>query len=232
MAKSNYINKNDSGFSAQTLGFKNNIGSYAALLGLSAAQVLAQAADADYFAYVLGCQQAMQNGAQQWTIWKDLTRDGGTLPSDGAPVAPVFSAPVTPVAPGIEARFRALAQQIKANPNYNPAMGKALGIEGAEQAGPDLTTVQPEIGAAINGGRVDVSWGWNGCRSALDMCELQVDRGDGKGFVVLAYDTTPGYVDTAPFPPVPTRWTYKAIYRVDDAQTGQWSKLVSITVGG
>jgi hypothetical protein len=27
-------------------------------------------------------------------------------------------------------------------------------------------------------------------------------------------------------------WTYKAIYRVGDAQVGQWSNPVSITVGG
>ena len=58
-----------------------------------------------------------------------------------------------------------------------------------------------------------------------------MDRGDGKGFVPLAFDTTPGYVDTQPFPATPTKWTYKAIYRVNDAQTGQWSNPVTITVG-
>ena len=46
----------------------------------------------------------------------------------------------------------------------------------------------------------------------------------------LFIDTTPGYVDTAPFPAVPTKWTYRAIYRVDDAQVGQWSAPVSVTV--
>jgi hypothetical protein len=39
-------------------------------------------------------------------------------------------------------------------------------------------------------------------------------------------------VDTAPFPAAPTKWTYKAIYRVNDAQVGLWSNPVSITVGG
>jgi hypothetical protein len=43
------------------------------------------------------------------------------------------------------------------------------------------------------------------------------------------HDTMPGYVDTAPFPAAPTQWTYKAIYRVDDAQIGQ---PVSLAVGG
>ena len=64
----------------------------------------------------------------------------------------------------------------------------------------------------------------------LDLCELQVDRGDGKGFIPLAFDTTPGYTDTAPFPATPVKWTYRAIYRVGDTQVGIWSAPVSITV--
>ena len=66
----------------------------------------------------------------------------------------------------------------------------------------------------------------------LDLLEIQVDRGDGKGFTLLTYDTTPGYNDTAPLPAAPVKWTYKAIYRVGDAQVGVWSNPVSITVGG
>jgi hypothetical protein len=64
------------------------------------------------------------------------------------------------------------------------------------------------------------------------MCEIQVDRGDGKGFIDLAFDTTPGYTDTAPLPAAPAKWTYRAIYRVNDAQVGLWSKPVTVAVGG
>ena len=64
----------------------------------------------------------------------------------------------------------------------------------------------------------------------LDICELQVDRADGKGFILLAYDTTPGYTDTQPFPAAPATWTYRAIYRVGDKQVGVWSNPVSVTV--
>jgi hypothetical protein len=28
------------------------------------------------------------------------------------------------------------------------------------------------------------------------------------------------------------KWTYQAIYRVGDGRVGQWSKPVSVTVGG
>jgi len=130
MAKTNYVNTSDEGFSAQLQTFKNTVGAYAVALGVAPATVTAQAADADYFQYVLACQAMMRNGGVQWTGWKDLMRDGGTPPPGGAPVAPTFPTAVPAVAPGIEVRFRNLVKQIKPHANYNEAIGEALGIEG------------------------------------------------------------------------------------------------------
>ena len=59
-----------------------------------------------------------------------------------------------------------------------------------------------------------------------------MDRSDTHGFVLLTIDTTPNYTDTQPWPTAKTIWTYKAIYRADDAQVGHWSQPVSVTVGG
>lgn len=42
--------------------------------------------------------------------------------------------------------------------------------------------------------------------------------------------SSPGYTDTQAFPAAPAIWTYRAIYRVGDNQTGQWSLPVSVTV--
>ncbi|MBI3414311.1 MAG: hypothetical protein HY043_03160 [Verrucomicrobia bacterium] len=232
MAKSDYINPNDEAFNAQLQTFQAGIGNYSAILGVTPAQIASQAADAAYFDYCLQCLALMSNGGQQWTAWKNLERDGGTPPASGAPVAPTFPPAVPAVAPGIEVRFRALVQLIKANDNYNAAIGQALGIEGPDHTGPDLTTIQPVIGATISGGHVLVKWGWGGNSAYLDMCELQVDRGDGNGYVLLAYDTTPNYNDTQPFPAAPVKWTYRGIYRVGDSRVGQWSLPVSVTAGG
>jgi hypothetical protein len=230
MAKSSYISPGDEGFAAQLQTFKNAVPAYAGTLNLTTTETKPQADDADYFSYVLACQQIMQNGARQWTGWKDLERRGGDLPPSGEPVPPVFPPAVTAVPPGIEARFRALVKQIKAQPSYNESIGQALGIEGSQQAGPDYATLQPDISATINGTHVDVGWNWSGFSNFLDQIEIQVDR--GQGFVPLAFDTTPGYVDTQPFPAAPVKWTYQAIYRVGDGRVGQWSKPVSVTVGG
>ena len=109
---------------------------------------------------------------------------------------------------------------------------KRLALKVRNKPAPDLTTIQPLIDAVISGNHVNVKWDWGGNRAFLDICELQVDRNDGKGFVLLAYDTTPGYTDTQPFPATPAILAYRAIYRVGDSQTGQWSLPVSVTVPG
>ena len=231
MPKRDYLDPNDDAFSAQLQTFKTNIGSYATVLVVTPAQVTAQAADANYSAYVIACHLTMQQGAQQWTKWKDFVRGGGTAPPTGTPAAPVFPTTVAAVMLGIEIRFRALVQQIKRSAGYNEGIGEALGIEGPVQSPPPAGTLQPVIDLLIEGNRVIVKWGWQGHRAFIDLCELQVDRGDGHGFVLLAYDTTPGYTDTAPFPATPVKWKYRAIYRKADAQVGVWSDEVAITVG-
>ncbi len=232
MARNDYIQPSDDGFAAQLQAFKTAITPYVGAFGLSGAEVGAQAADADYFSYVIAAHKNIQQTAQQWTAWKDIARDGGTADDAGAPDAPALPAAVPPVDPGIESRFRALVRRLKASPAYNVSIGEALGIEGTQPSGPDMATIQPDISARISGTEVQVKWGWGGQRESLNMCELQVDRGDGKGFVLLAFDTTPNYNDSTPFPIAPAKWTYRAIYHAGDQRVGQWSKPVSVAVGG
>jgi hypothetical protein len=86
----------------------------------------------------------------------------------------------------VEAWFRAPVKSLKANANHNESIGDALSIEGARQSAPDLTTLKPEIDVQISGNRVEVDRNWQGNAAFLDLCEILVDRGDGKGFVLLA----------------------------------------------
>ncbi len=230
MPKSDYLKKKDAELSAQLTTFRLNIGNYPAL-GLTAAQITSQANDALYFAHVLACQDVCSNCSQQWTAWKDIMRDGGAPPASGAPGEHTFPPTVAPVAPGIVARFRALVALVKASPAYNTAIGEALGIEAPEQTGPDFTSFGPQLELVMQGGLVFILWSWLGQRAFLSQIEICVDRGDGKGFVFLAADTTPNYLDTTPIPATPAKWAYKAIYHLGDQRIGQWSPVVSITVG-
>lgn len=208
---------------------RDNIGPYVALFGLNPSEITGQAADATYYRQALSLAATMLAAGQQWTAWKGIVLTGT---SGTEPVLPAKPAgfPVAVLA-GILARFLALARAIKNHKNYTVAIGQILGLEGPDQTGPDMATVQADLNVRIAGNTVEIPWGWGGNSAFLDMIELQVDR-DGQGFKLLAFDTTPGYVDTTPFPATPTKWTYRGIYRVGDAQVGQWSKEVSVTVGG
>ena len=73
--------------------------------------------------------------------------------------------------------------------------------------------------------------GWT--KQGMDSLEIWVDRGNG-AFVFLTIDTVPDYLDTfaLPAPGTSALWKYKAIYRFNDEQVGQWSDVASISVMG
>jgi hypothetical protein len=137
-----------------------------------------------------------------------------------------------PVNTGALNRIFALVQTIKNSGKCSDTNAGILGIVGDDQSGPDYATLQAVINAILNGGQVQIKWNWGGNGAFLDCCEIQVDRADGRGFVLLTIDTTPGYTDTQPFPAAKTVWIYRAIYQVNDARVGVWSQAVSVVVGG
>ncbi len=230
MSKAYFLSSTESGKARNFTQFRDNIGPYTATFGLDAADLSQQAKDATYYSELLTLAGTMGDAGQQWTKWKStaLTGSAGTEPILPAKLA---SFPAS-VPAGILPRYLTLVKAIKNHKAYTPVIGQILGIEGAEQAGPDLDALQPVFTLVLTGGVVKVLWNWGGNSAYLDLCELRVDRNDGKGFTLLAMDSTPGYEDSFGFPATPTKWSYKAIYRVGDNQVGQWSAEVSITVGG
>ena len=234
MAKIDLIPKSDLAFAAQLRAFKHNIPKFAATLGVTPEQVAGQAADADFYQYVVQCQQSMLSTTRGWTALRKIMRKGDSTADDKTlPTVLAHALPPTPtVVPfGIERRFRALAKQVKLSANFTASMGAELGIEAKSHAAPDLTTVRPELTATVNGDHVDLGWTWRGWRKFLDLCVIEVDRGDGRGFVPLLSSTRPGSKDITPFPAATAHWQYRAIYQVGDKFVGQWSRVANVLVG-
>ncbi len=234
MPKSDFLATDDNGKASQFVLFRDNVGQFLTTLGVLPAdpEIVQQAADATRYRAIVDFCGNMQNAAQGWTAEKNYERDGGDTAPAGQ-IVPVLPAGFpTAVPPGIVRRFRDLVRRFRATKNYTLTIGQALGIEGTVQNGPDMATIQAILTLSIVGNAVLVGWGWQGFSAFLDMLEIQVDRNDTKGWVFLTYDTTPNYTDTHPLPATPMKWKYRAIYRVGDAQVGQWSNTVEITVGG
>ena len=227
MPKSYYLPSDDAGRLAWINNYSAKLPSYSAALGLSSDDVAAVTADAAFFAYALNAQQQIAAYAQQWTTYKNAARDGSGASLGLLPVAPVFGAAPTAVAPGIISRVKAMVARIKPAPGYTDAIGQALQIIGADQI-VDVNSMKPVLDVQLDAGQVDINW----TKQGMDGIEIQVDR--GTGFVFLAIDTIPNYTDTQPMPAAgqSALWKYKAIYHQTDQRVGQWSDIVSIPVAG
>ena len=217
------------------VNFCNKLPGHATALGLTNAQRDAALADACWLVYVL---QSWLGAAR---AWGPATTAAATLAQTGDGTAlmvlPVFAAPalpvgVVPVNTGALARLFTFIELLKDSGQVTEPIGLDLRIFGSEMVGPDLNTVKPDFTATITATHIFLDWNWGGNAAYLEQIEIQVDRGTGAGFVFLVQDSTPGYNDTAPRPATLTKWTYRAIYRVGDAQVGLWSDPVSVIVGG
>lgn len=210
--------------------FKNKLPGYAATLGLSAGVATALVADCEWLIYVLGTWlPAVRTFSEACTnASKDAQDgDGSTLMS-----LPTFTAPAggTPVNNGALQRIFSAVQQIRDVPACDNTIANDLGLIGSQKGMPDWAVFGPVLRVRHAAGGVTVEWGWQNKREFLHMIEIQVNR--GAGWQTLAFDTTPGYIDTEPIPATPTKWEYRAIYRVEDQRIGQWSAVVSVIVGG
>lgn len=214
--------------------FCSKLPSYSATLGLTAPQLTAALADANWLIYVL---EHWLPAARAWGLSTTSALNEAESGTGGSvQTLPAFTAPALPngtasVNPGALDRLFALVQSIKEGGKLTDTISTNLRLTGTAQAGPDLATLQPVISASASGSSVNVKWGWGGHGAFLESCEIQVDRGTGYG--LLTIDTTPNYTDTQAFPAGQSAlWKYKAIYRQDDQRVGVWSEVVTVAVAG
>ena len=200
---------------------------YAALLEVTIEDLASFQADALAFRYTLKSLVDMQAYAHHWTEFKNLLRDGGPGSADWV-VAPMLVEPMpAAVSPGIIPRLSTLVAHLKSHKNYTSAIGLALGVIGTTTV-EDPSTWKPILSAQNKAGHPVIGW----TKGAAAAIEIWVDRGDGAGFTFLTINTEPNTSDNQPLPTTSAVWKYKAIYRLHDEQIGQWSDVLSITVGG
>jgi hypothetical protein len=204
----------------------SNLPHYAALLAVTNDDLASFQADALAFRYTLKSLTDMQAYSHHWTEFKNLLRDGGAGSADWV-VAPMLVEPMpAAVSPGIIPRFSTLVAHLKSHKNYTSAIGLDLGLIGSTTV-EDPSTWKPILTAQNKAGHPIIAW----TKGAAAAIEIWVDRGDGAGFTFLTINTEPNTNDSQPLPATSAVWKYKAIYRLHDEQVGQWSDVLSITVG-
>jgi len=186
-------------------------------------------ADALAFRFTLHTSDDSGAFSQHWTTFKNRLRDGGDGTGDW-PQPFVVSQPVpAAVSTGVIPRLRSLVAWIKAQPGYTDEIGQDLRIVPPSSV-VDPESWKPDISLQLKAAHPNVNW----TKGKANALEIWVDRGDGKGFVLLTISTSPPTLDNSPLPAPGSSaiWKYKAIYRYHDQQVGQWSDVVSITVSG
>ena len=230
MSKRSYLPQSDGDKQNWLTNFANKINTYKGKYSLAGTEVTDMQNSSAAYTYWLNYLNQYKEYLGKLTEYKNELRDG-VAPGSAAslePTPPTMGAAPTAVNPGIFTRATSLVLRIKAHNDYTLADGKDLGLEGEEVTDDDLSTIKPIIQVRlVNGGFPEIVWK----KKSTDGIDIYVDRGTGN-FIFLATDTVPNYTDTFSLPSGAAVWRYRCIYRVDDAQVGQWSDIVSVTVTG
>ncbi|GHN00325.1 hypothetical protein WSM22_18140 [Cytophagales bacterium WSM2-2] len=224
MAKSHYMPKSDKEKVVWLNNFSSKYAAVAIFLGFTPQDVTLVQNDALVFSYLVALVEIFTTSKERMIDYKNLMRNGpiGTM-SGPAPIAPVLPGAPGALVAGIIPRIAQMVQRIKNSPNYTEAIGKDLGIIGAEIAENSLI-MKPVLKLVIKGGEVEIQW----VKGDADAVRIEADYGDGMKF--LAIDTVPHYQDTTPITGPAIR-KYRATYMVNDEIVGLYSDIASITVG-
>ncbi|MHB8261002.1 MAG: hypothetical protein ACYDEC_12070 [Bacteroidia bacterium] len=192
----------------------------------------------------MGYQEALKEYKHNVTVYKDFLKLTGKKTVNlgallAAPALPVFSSTVTP---DIFGRVAKLITTIKNHDGYTENIGKDLGIIGADpyptpRGGSTLSTQRTSVLKPLlkikfsKGGRPWLRWK----KGHTHAIRIEVDRNDGKGFVLLIVGTHNSYVDKFQLPLIDTSiiWKYRAIYLDKyEEEEGEWSEIAKVTVTG
>lgn len=228
MAKDYFLPRTDDKKSGWQHNLGDKLAAYKTKYGITTAEETDTKNGDAYFKYWLDALEETDSFKKKVTAFKNELRDGVPAGATASlpPAVPVFAAPPTAVEPGIFGRSTALGNRIKKNKDYVISDGQDMQLEGAEKAPPDVINGQPSLKIVLKAGQPLVQW----TKGLFDALYIEVDRGDGKGWMFLAVDTEPDYLDTFALPASATTWKYRAIYIFHDEKVGKWSNDVNISV--
>lgn len=229
MKQRSFMPIKDEARNAWLKNFADKIATYAVRYSIMPTEVQKIKLCAENYQYWLNHHYAIQSYAKSITFFRKAQNQELGVPLT-MPILPNLGTPPAMAPSGIVKFIMSIALRIKMHLDFTIADGYDLGLitpKATHHA--DVRFLKPDLALKlVEGGQVQVVWHKP---DGVDAIEIQVDRSDGKGFVLCDIDTKPNYTDHTPLPPQPTWWKYIAIYRVDDKITGQWSNPCKIMVG-
>ncbi len=207
-------------------GWKLKLPTYQTALGLSAADVARQAADADIFSYMLNYKTYLKDSVDAYAAWQRSMLKGDMAAS---PVPPVFEQVTLPEAHfgGIVTRGRLLDQRMKKATGFTEQIGEDLGLLIANPSPPSPETFTAKITlTALKNGGVSAKFLKNGFPAMRLEWKLVGDAvWQYAGFFTSSPAIHPGEGD-ARF--VPQIRQYRGIMVDKNAEIGHYSPIMTI----
>jgi hypothetical protein len=223
MAKNYYLPRDDSGKAQLLEHLARRLPAYAETLEVSAADIASLQADAEAFRHAIASTDSIQANARQWTAYKNLQRDGGVR-RNPRPQLPHLPVPARDVAPGIVPRLIALAPASRRPTSTTRRSATTSRSSAPSSASPRRLEARP---GHPQRGRPTGHQVAQGRRRR----HRNLGRSRRRPGLPSRHHHQRHRLHRHHTPATGAVWKYKAIYRLRDAQVGQWSGVVSVAVG-
>lgn len=227
MSRPRFIPNSDAEFDIWLKNLIAKLALYAVPLGISTAEIAVLQADSAMLTFVLAQIAIQQHELDKRYEFKKNFLDGNIGATIGAfPVSVAAVVAPTAVPAGLVKRVASLVKRIKGMPLYTEVTGRDLGIISSKATKALREDEKPSFVLSSTAGHPMIKVRKNG----IEAFNIYVDRGDGRGFVLLCGCTRTKYIDMYPLPAVTTNWTYKIVNTKSMVEYGLPSDPSSISV--
>jgi hypothetical protein len=225
-----FVESNDESFANQLDQFATELPNYKDELGFTDAEADEAKDDAAFMKWVVKTDGINEDYAHSFKSFKNQARNGKTNTALAAPPAPIVDAMPKIVNDGIQARFVQKANKAKNAIGVTEDILKALGlVSTGTGAKGDPSTDTPDLKVVLNAGYPELSFHLKGYKS------VNIYKDAGSGYGNKPYKTllsSPFKDKELPALGQTALYKYKAIYVVNDEETGTMSAEVSVAVVG
>lgn len=210
------------------LNFQNKIGGYAAVLGLTAAEVTAAETLCDSIVGSMSFTEGSRMTMLAVTQWRDIVLYGE--PEGGnAPAPPVFSSGGAPAYKvGSVKLFFQLRDRIVSSPGYTTAIGEDLGLIGPENTERPASELTPNLRPTVtNGNYVNLA----GSMQGMDALRVEYAPRGGQFSTIAFLTKTPGGFQITPtVVNQPETGMIRAVFIKKNEDYGNFSPNYPVTV--
>ncbi len=231
MAKKHWLPDDLDGKREWLDNFDGKIAGYETLLNIPPAIIDFSHKAKDYSDFMFGKLILLRADVKELTKHQNIFFDGtlDDMTEEGFPAFPNFTTRGTPppsVDKPVFLTLTKVVKDIKNHGNYSDDIGIDLMIIGADEPVP-AEDYKPVLKVKVIGDQIKFNWK----KGKFTSINIFADKGDGRGYVLLANTVNPkfSYPNPLAHGDAPQVWKVKGQYKVGDTPFGDFSDQVTVT---